>query len=404
MKPVTRIILVLIALALLPAVVTLQRQIDPLRKQFQPGKGVASVVTQVGSNPVVLPSQFVAGTLIGFREAVAGMLWVRADDFFHTGNYAAVVPLTRIITWLDPHQIDVYRIGAWHLAYNFVDSQERAEYRYLLPAIKFLEEGVANNPGVSDCKFDLGFVLFANKALDFDKAYYWIVEACKDPDAMYPMFRQKAHTLEKAGRIEECIAQWRACLKQAQLAVTKMPDDLRATNHLFVSRRNLDMTLVRKAMRADLHKRRVDMGFEASVKRLGPRVFVISGKVNLPIGSRIDVWLSDADYKDPDLKTFKWDLDPDVTVLADTGIHGIYVAKGKFTRKYDITKDAKQYPFKKDRYVLTVSFNPRTAGPDIQDLVGWSGEGLTDRRYLDTSVPGLRRIRKVIHLTRNDIL
>ena len=404
MKRSTRIILIIVILALLPAAIALQKQIDPARKQFQPGEGVVSVVTQVGANPIALPSQFVAGTLIGFREVVAGLLWVRANDFFHTGNYAAIIPLTRIITWLDPHQIDVYRTGAWHLAYNFVDSEERAEWRYLAPAIKFLEEGVEKNPGVSDCEFDLGFVLYALKKLDFEKALYWISKACTEKDAMWPMHRQVAHTLEKEGRIDDCIAQWRKCLNQAQTALKKKPDDWRAENHKLVSERNLNMALWRKVMRADLDKHRVDIGFEASFKRLGPRTFQISGKANLPRGARIDVWLTDVNYKEPDLKSFNWELDPNVTVLADIGIHGIFVDKGMFSRKYELARDVKQYPFKGEKYILMVSYDPRTAPPDIQDILGWSGEGLTDKKYLDTSVRGLRKVTKVFHLTRSDFL
>ena len=45
MKRSTKTILIVIALALLPAIVKLQMTIDPQRPQFQPGKGVGSVVT-----------------------------------------------------------------------------------------------------------------------------------------------------------------------------------------------------------------------------------------------------------------------------------------------------------------------------------------------------------------------
>lgn len=392
-------------IALLPAVVKLQAKIDPQRKQFQPGRGVSAVVnTEMGSSPVVLPSQFIAGTLIGFREVVAGLLWIRANDFFHTGDYDAIIPLTRIITWLDPHQIDVYRTGAWHLDYNLVDSAQRADPRFIPAAIKFLEEGIQNNPGVSDIKFDLGFVHYSLKLQDFDKAHYWIAKACEEKDAIYPMHRQIAHSLEKAGRIDEAIAQWRKCLAQGEADLKKAPGDYRVVDHREVSKRNLEMMLVRKVMRQDLDKHRIDIGFDAHFKRLGPRHFLLTGTANLPTGAHIDMVLQDADYKQPSLQHFKWDVDPNETILADTGIHGLFVEKHKFTRVYDLTKDTKQYPFKKDKFVLIFTFNPRTAVDFVQDWVGWSGEGLTDKKYLDTSVPGLRRVRKVIYLTRDDII
>jgi len=400
----SKVILIVVLIALIPAIVKLQMVIDPQRRQFQPGKGISSVMTEVGSNPVILPSQFVAGTVIGFREVVAGLLWIRANDFFHSGNYDAIIPLTRIITWLDPHQIDVYRVGAWHLAYNFVDSKSRADYRLIVPAVKFLEEGIANNRDVWDLEFDLGFVIYYLKAQRFDEAIYWIKRTIGREDVEYYVPRQLAHAYEKKGQIDKCIKQWEWCIAQAGREIKKDPKNRRAQYHLTISKINLNLMRVRKEMRADVAKRPVDAGFEAEFKRLGPRVFQISGKANLPDGCRIDTTLMDDDYKEPNPKTFDWQVDPDVTALVQIGLAGIYVADGKFQQTFDLTKDTKQYPLKKDKYVLTLTFNPRTAPDDAQDLIGWSGEGLKDKKYLDTSVPGVCRLRKVWILDREDLI
>ena len=405
MKRSSKIILILVALALIPVVVKLQMAIDPQRQQFQPGRGLSAMKVDVGNNPVVMPSQFIAGTLFGFREVVAGLLWVRANDFFHSGNYEAIVPLIRIITWLDPHQIDVYCTGAWHLAYNFVDSSQRADWRYLAPAMAFLREGIKSNPGVYDPEFDLGFVLYDLKALNFEKAIYWESKAGSEKNVPLFVYRQIAHAYEKAGRIDDCINQWKFCIEQAAKMAKKKPKDYAPQNHLVVSKRNLDMTLLRRVLRADLSKHLVDVGFEANFKRLGPRVFVVSGKANLPEMSRIDVTLFDADYKDPEINSFTWDVDPKSTAVVDIGIHGMPVRDGKFERKFDLSKDTRQYPFVKGGYVLTIGFNPRTTSIETQDTVGWYGEGITDKRYLDTkTTPGVRRIIKVIKLKREDII
>lgn len=390
-------------LAMLPMVVKLQALIDPQRKQYQPGRGVSSMMTQVGQSQIVLPSQFVVGTLIGFKEVVAGLLWVRANDFFHSGNYEAIVPLTRIITWLDPHQIEVYRTGAWHLAFNFVDSASRADRRYLTPAMKFLEEGIVQNPGVSDVEFDLGFMLYSMKAHDYDSALYWIKRAATRKDALLPLHRQVAHAYEKAGQIDKAIEQWQKCIKQGQEGLDDDPNAF-YENHMLVSKRNLDMTLVRKTMRANLSDNPIDMGFTVEFKRVAPRVFDVEGTCNLPDGARINFILMDADYEEPTLDSFNWEVDPDVTALVDIGVHGIFVENGKFKRRYDLSKDVKQYPFKKEKYNLVFTINPRMCADYIQDRIGWHGEGITDKNYLDTSTPGLRMIKKVIPVERKDIL
>ncbi len=403
MKQSTKVVLILVMIALLPVMVKLQSEIDPQRKQFLPERQiVSSVVTQVGNNPVVLPSQFVAGALIGFREVVAGLLWVRCNDFFHSGNYDAIVPLTRIVTWLDPHQIDVYSVGAWHLAYNFVDRQSRADRRLLIPAMKFLEEGIANNPNLWDLYFELGYTMNYWKKHDYDKAVYWIREATKR-DPPYYVHTQLAHAYERSGQVDKAIEQWRKCYNMTNKALKKKFDE--STYQIReVSKKNLDLTIWRQMDRAEKAKNPRDLNFDAEFKRLGPRKFRISGRINLPDGARVEVSLVDADYKEPSPKKFSWEVDPNLTMMYDAGINGISVQDGRFDRVYDLSLDPKQHPLAKDKYVLTVWFNPRNATQDIKDASGFSGECMTDKRYLDTSTKGLRIVKKVIILDREDII
>lgn len=404
MKQSTRILLILVIMALLPVIVKLQATIDPQRKQFLPDREIMStVVTQVGNNPVVLPSQFVAGAVIGFREVVAGLLWIRANDFFHSGNYEAIVPLTRMVTWLDPHQIDVYSVGAWHLAYNFTDSQSRGDRRYLLPAIKFLEEGVENNPRLWDLYFEEGFTMYYWKKQDYARAAYWMNEAAKRNPPYY-VHTQLAHAYERDGRIDKAIEQWKKCIEITDAALKKDPSDENAWQIREVSKHNRDLTIIRKIDRAKRAEQPLDMNFDAAFQRVGPRAFRITGRLNLPDGSRVEMSLIDADYKEPDLKKFSWEVDPKLTMIYDGGINGIYLENGKFDRLYDISRDVKMHPLAKEKYILTVWFNPRNATQDIKDFTGWSGEGITDQRYLDTSTKGVRMVKKVILLKREDII
>src|SRR5579871_2289589 len=143
---------------LLPAVIVLlalaivfQALIDPQAREYHKGEaGLAETGTGLNNEFLILP-------LLGFREAAAGLLWVRADEFFHSGDYDAILPLVRLITWLDPHADNVYTTGAWHLAYNFTDANERSDRRYIAPAEALLDEGIANNPHISDIKFEKGW-------------------------------------------------------------------------------------------------------------------------------------------------------------------------------------------------------------------------------------------------------
>ena len=77
------------------------------------------------------------------------------------------------------------------------------------------------------------------------------------------------------------------------------------------------------------------------------------------------------------------------------------------------------YPFKAPRYKVMVWFcpnNPNDAPIQVQDRIGWLGEGMTDKKYLVvtnsttpmpgevTPIPGLRILEKTYTLTRDDIL
>jgi tetratricopeptide (TPR) repeat protein len=404
MKQSTKIILIVILFALVPGIVGLQSKIDPMRPQFVVGKGVGAVMTKVENNPVVLPSQFVFGTLIGFREVVAGMLWVRCDDFFHEGNFEAIIPLIRIITWLDPHNMDVYCTGAWHMAYNFTDSRERADWRYLPSSIALLKEAIANNPGLSEPEHDLGFVIYQEKMYDFDKAAYYLKQATEKKDATPFYGRSLAHAYTSAGHFDLAERQWRRCIALGTQESKMFPRSFDAYIDMAVAKKNLAGFLMRRTQQADYSKYRVDCAYEVNFKRLGPRVFEISGKANLPNMSRLDLMLTDAGYKQPELTSFTSYSDPKATALAEIGMHGIVVRQGMFHRKYDLSKDLKQYPFAKDKYTLTVSFNPRENDEGVTDITGMCGERLGDKHYLDTSTKNLRKLTRVFHLTRKDII
>src|SRR5687768_4916809 len=220
MRPQTRTLLKAIIPVLMVGVVFMQYLLDPGVREIHKGEKTAFQG---------LSNEFILGPMLGLQQAVAGALWVRADEFFHEGDYDAILPIVRMVTWLDPHALDVYITGAWHLAYNFTDSSERSDRRYIPAAQKLLEEGDANNSSIYDIAFELGWQN-TDKIKNFERAEYWYRQASQrkrvDP-GMKPepvpafVWHQLAHSLERQARIDESLDIWKKVLAQTEEKMKK---------------------------------------------------------------------------------------------------------------------------------------------------------------------------------------
>jgi tetratricopeptide (TPR) repeat protein len=154
------------------------------------------------------PFQALIPIAMGFREVIAALMWVQADDLFHRGEYAPIMSLIKQISLIDPHNLDVYATGAWHMAYNFMDR------RLVSDGVDFLRDGVENNPHVYDLFFELGYMHY-DKTKDYDEARKYYGEARTKPTttgknrAPGYVYSAYAHALERLGYVDEAIEAWR---------------------------------------------------------------------------------------------------------------------------------------------------------------------------------------------------
>ena len=475
---------------LLVAVGVVQYVADPIQRKLTPPLPPG----ESGELMVQLPGQFVVASMVGFKEVIAGALWVRADTFFHEGQYQAIIPIVRLVTWLDPHNLDVFTTGAWHLDYNFVDQNQMSDKRYIPAAIALLQEGIKQNPNVWDLYFELGWTHYNKKIQDNEKALEYIEKACTLPgadpntgqevDRPEYVDRMLAHQYEKVGRFKDAIEQWHKARGRVERIAAKLkPSDRSALSSLDVCDRNLGLLYLRLAWRygdmdayrkgLDIYKRLakqsifpadplvigfrdaeadyarrvaannpprdamkpLDTGFEVTWKKVSPKVFIIRGKLNLiraseykdlasePFthwfrdnenagpdekkywrdGCRVRWMLCDYDYQMPELESFSWRIDTTKTVVWDS----VYVGGGTFSDRIDLSQEPEFYPFASDKYRLVITVAPQQSDtPDyVQDRIGWKGEALTDKRYLDTRTrPGFHLLRKEMILTKKDIM
>ena len=163
----------------------------------------------LGQPPVIVAGRFIGPSILGFKDVVADMLWVLANQFFWEGEYLKVVPLFRTITLIDPHYVVVYSVGAWHFAWNLgplLDEPEEEWKKWVPAGIEFLEEGIKNNPNRYDLYFELGWLYF-QKLKDYAHAakYFELARRFEHPGYVGHML---AHSYDRAGNLKMAAKTW----------------------------------------------------------------------------------------------------------------------------------------------------------------------------------------------------
>jgi hypothetical protein len=374
------------------------------------------------------PGQFLAA-LAGFREMVAGILWVRADSFFDQGNYDAILPIIRLVTILDPHQIDVYATGMWHIGYNFTDEEQRSDRRYLPTAIALGTEGARQNSKTYEMYFETGW-MWMHKVDDiYPKAVSWMEQANQHSDIPPARRNMLAKAYERDGRIDKMADYYFKLYDDAIHLINAPPPDGGETfqnrQGVDVVENNLDNLLVRMVQRGYVAQKNPAMykagdydtkppfnvGFSAKVSVIDANVLRIEGTWNvLPLGTRIKVVLRDDPFPHAvpggviwdAWKEVKLDPDKDLTYMQDQ----LFVRNQRFNKKIDMSKDPTMYPCRSPKYVVEFYYNPRSAPPHIQDKFGWNGEGMTDPNFLSDKLDqreGVRCMYTSLPLTRDMI-
>lgn len=143
------------------------------------------------------PKQLFFGILGEFRATIADILWVKVDEYFHSGlseeehqrihpghkdwhpsphslrsgqAEAEMMPLIRFVTWLDPQFLQGYQVGAWWLCYKLNKTDE---------AIAFLQEGIRNNPTRYEGYSDLGWIYY-RQLKNYPVAKSWFIAALRN--------------------------------------------------------------------------------------------------------------------------------------------------------------------------------------------------------------------------------
>lgn len=113
-------------------------------------------------------------------------LWKENDRFWHSGEYDRCIAMMRLITQVDPGDVEAYSDGAWLMQSQLRDEEAEA----------FLLEGVRNNTDIYDLYFELGHYYYYHTRYDEAVRYFETAVSFKCPELVW---RQLAHALEHDG-------------------------------------------------------------------------------------------------------------------------------------------------------------------------------------------------------------
>lgn len=132
----------------------------------------------------------------GFRKMAANLLWLQVDTYFHSGENHLLLPTLRTVVALDPQFVEAYRIGAWHMSFNITakmdptpeaakvysrrfDAYVGTRETYIYEGIDLLKLGIKNNSRNYALYFDLGFMIYSEKLMDYENAAKYLKEAVR---------------------------------------------------------------------------------------------------------------------------------------------------------------------------------------------------------------------------------
>ena len=343
--------------------------------------------------------------LFGFREFLAGILWVRADGFFDDGNYDAILPIIRLCTTLDPKQIDIYATGMWHIGYNFTDEDQRSDRRYIPSALALGKKGAEENPNTYELFFETGWMWYHKIQDDPWQTVKWLQEANRRADILQARKDLLSNAYQRNGQVKEGLETY---FRLYKLAVESVKTDTGYSSKQIrdVLEQNTDTMIVRMVQRGWFAQERndgsyatgdydtkppFDTGFSCRATVVSPRVIKFDGTWRVqPVGTRIRVIFRDADYPGAKIAELNWDGQTTVDLNPPTNLtfmqDDLYVKNQHFSKEIDMSKDPTMYPCASKNYLIEFYYSPRLSPPHIQDKFGWNGEGMKDGNFSNTDI------------------
>ncbi|MCE5314999.1 MAG: hypothetical protein ABFD49_05195 [Armatimonadota bacterium] len=160
--------------------------------------GIAALLATLIATPVFAQSDVPEESAYALQNMFAvtrDKLWECNDKFWHRGEYERCIAMMRLITQVDPHDMDAYDNGAWLMQNQLRDEDAEA----------FLLDGLPGNSDTYDIYFALGYFYYIHERPD-EAIDYLAIAVTLEP----PMFawHTLAHAYEYAGDVDSALSVW----------------------------------------------------------------------------------------------------------------------------------------------------------------------------------------------------
>ena len=96
----------------------------------------------LSSRFIFQPAEVLNGIIVGgFKGLAADLLWLRIDEYSHSGQWYKLLPIFKIVTFLQPKFIMAWSVGGWHMSFNMYHyaKSKKEKDEWLKEGIKFLK-------------------------------------------------------------------------------------------------------------------------------------------------------------------------------------------------------------------------------------------------------------------------
>ena len=141
------------------------------------------------------------------QEPVINIINLKIDQLWHSGKYEKIFPLFYLVTCLDPYDEEAWATGGWFLINCIAPSKSPSERKKIkMQGLDFLKQGLKYNPETYRLYWEIAWVYYIWG--DFETSLKYLDSAINYEHPFY-VENTRAHVLEKLGRIDDAIKQWK---------------------------------------------------------------------------------------------------------------------------------------------------------------------------------------------------